>query len=109
SRPPDAVLVGNNLMALGALRALAEADLSAPADVGLVAFDDHPWATLMRPSLTVVAQPLYEVGRQAAELLRSRLADRDRAPESVLLRSELRVRESSLRRSDTQSGRSTSS
>jgi LacI family transcriptional regulator len=98
AQPPDAVLVANNLMAIGALRALAEADLHAPGDVGLVAFDDHPWATLMRPSLTVVAQPLYDIGRKAGELLRSRLADRDRPPEPVVLRSELRVRESSLRR-----------
>jgi LacI family transcriptional regulator len=99
SGPPDAVLVANNLMAIGTLRALAEADLKAPTDVGVVAFDDHPWATLMRPSLTVVAQPLYEIGRKASELLRSRLADRDRPPESVVLRSELRIRESSLRQS----------
>jgi LacI family transcriptional regulator len=89
-------------MAIGALRALAEADLRAPGDVGVVAFDDHPWATLMRPSLTVVAQPLYEIGRKASELLRSRLANRDRAPESVVLRSELRIRESSLRRAEVQ-------
>ena len=95
---PDAVLVTNNLMAIGALRALAESDLASPADMGIVAFDDHPWATLMRPSLTVVAQPVYELGRTAAELLRDRLADRDRPPQSVVLRSELRVRESSQRR-----------
>jgi len=55
----------------------------------------------MRPSLTVVAQPLYEIGRKAGELLRGRFSDRDRAPESVVLRSELRVRESSLRRPAT--------
>jgi LacI family transcriptional regulator len=45
-----------------------------------------------------VAQPLYEIGRKASELLISRLANRDRPPESVVLRSELRIRESSLRR-----------
>jgi LacI family transcriptional regulator len=94
---PDAVLVDNSLMAVGVLRALREAGLNTPGDVGLVAFDDHPWATLVRPSLTVVAQPGYEIGRQAGELLRSRLSARDRPPTSVVLRSELRVRESSRR------------
>jgi LacI family transcriptional regulator len=96
--PPDAVLVGDNLMAMGVLRALAEADLSVPTQVGVVAFDDHPWATHLRPSLTVVAQPVYEIGRQAGELLRNQLVRRDRPPTSVMLHCELRVRESSRRR-----------
>jgi LacI family transcriptional regulator len=95
--PPDAVLVDNSLTAVGVLRALREARLNTPVDVGVVAFDDHPWATLIRPALTVVAQPGYEIGRQAGELLRCRLAARDRPPTSVVLRAELRVRESSRR------------
>jgi LacI family transcriptional regulator len=66
---PDAFFVANNLMTLGALRALRERKRAVPDDVLLVAFDDAPWTTLVSPSLSVVAQPTYEMGRQAAQLL----------------------------------------
>ena len=62
-------------------------------DIGLVAFDDSPWTTLTTPSLTVVAQPAYEIGRAAAELLAT--ADPDRAAGHVVLSPTLVVRESS--------------
>ncbi len=69
ANPPDALFVANNLMTLGALQAIDEAGLSVPDDVAIVGFDDAPWTTLMRPQLSVVAQPTREIGRQAAELL----------------------------------------
>jgi LacI family transcriptional regulator len=74
-RRPDAMFVGNNLMTLGALRAIREAGLRVPDDVLLVGFDDAPWTTLMSPQLTVVAQPTHELGRQAARLLATASAD----------------------------------
>jgi LacI family transcriptional regulator len=69
--PPDAVFVTNNLMTIGAVHAIREAGLEIPRDIALVGFDDEPWTTLTRPQLTVVAQPTYEIGRQAAQLLAS--------------------------------------
>ena len=66
---PDALFVANNLMTLGALRAVQEAGLRVPEDLLLVGFDDAPWTTLVSPQLTVVAQPTHEIGRQAARLL----------------------------------------
>ena len=47
-----------------------------PDDVALVGFDDSPWTTLTSPELTVVAQPAYEIGRAAAELLATAEAGR---------------------------------
>ena len=67
--PPDGLLVANNLMTIGAVHAIREAGLDIPGDIALVGFDDAPWTTLTRPQLTVVAQPTYEIGRQAAQLL----------------------------------------
>lgn len=93
--PPDALFVANNLMAAGALRALRERGVDVPGTVGVVGFDDLPWAPLMAPALTTVAQPSYDVGREAAKLLLRRLADRDAPVTVTTVRTELRVRESS--------------
>jgi LacI family transcriptional regulator len=93
--PPDALFVANNPMAVGALRALRETGLSVPDDVGLVAFDDSPWTTLTNPTLTVVAQPAYEIGQAAAELLVT--AGTDRPARHVVLSPTLLVRQSSTR------------
>jgi LacI family transcriptional regulator len=69
---PDAVFVANNLMALGVLAELADRGLRPGRDVGVVAFDDPPWATLLDPPLAAVAQPAYDLGRAAAQLLEER-------------------------------------
>ena len=61
ARPrPDAIFAANNLMTLGALRAITEAGLRVPDDVLLVGFDDAPWTTLTSPALTVVALAISE-------------------------------------------------
>ena len=72
---PDALFVANNLMTLGALRAINEAGRRIPDDLLLVGFDDAPWTTLVDPALTVVAQPTHEIGHQAARLLATASAD----------------------------------
>ena len=93
-KPPDAVLVANNLMTVGALEALRDAGLSVPHDVRVVGFDDAPWAKLLQPSLTVVAQPTYEIGRRSAELLIGARAEPSRPRQEILLSPQLIVRES---------------
>lgn len=96
---PDAVFTANNLMTVGAMECLAERGLTVPDDVAVVGFDELPWADLVRPSITTVAQPTYEEGRTAAELLAKRIAQPDRKLTRVILRTELRVRASSTRSS----------
>ncbi len=95
--PPDAVFVTNSLMTLGALECLADQGVRIPGGMGIVGFDEHPWARLLRPSLTTVAQPTYELGRQAAELLVVQAGAPGEAPVEVLLPTQLLVRESSVR------------
>jgi LacI family transcriptional regulator len=68
-----ALLVANNLMAVGALHALREADLQVGADIALVSIDDPPWAELTDPPLTTLAQPVREMADAAVELLLGRL------------------------------------
>ncbi|MQA03090.1 MAG: substrate-binding domain-containing protein [Streptosporangiales bacterium] len=92
---PDAVFASNNLMTIGTLQALAEAGVAIPDDVAVVGFDDISWATALRPPLTAVRQPTYEIGARAAELLLGRVAGDAAEPRHVVLSAELVVRGSS--------------
>lgn len=92
---PDAVFVANNLMTIGALHAIAEAGLEIPRDIAIVGFDDMSWATLLKPPLTAVFQPAYDLGVETARLLRSRLDGYSGAARKVTLTPSLRIRESS--------------
>jgi LacI family transcriptional regulator len=105
---PDAFFVANNLMTLGVLEALDDAGLAVPADAGLVSFDDPAWARLMHPALTSIAQPTYEMGVRAADLLTRRLDGDTGPPERIVMPPELRVRESSRRPEPSQKCRTTS-
>jgi len=91
---PTAVFVANNLMTLGALRAIHESGLRIPTDLALVSFDDIPWATSLNPPLTAVAQPAYEIGGTAAGLLLRRIAEPERAVRHIVLETRLIVRAS---------------
>ena len=93
-KPPTALFVVNNLMAVGALEAMHQRRLAVPGDVALIGFDDLPWAEALSPPLTVVRQPAYEVGRNAAELLLKRLSDPQRPETHLKLMPELIVRSS---------------
>ena len=97
-RPPSAIFVANNLMTLGALRALHEIGRRIPDDVALVGFDDMPWATSLNPPLTAIAQPAQEIGSSAAELLLDRIARPDRTLRHVILETRLVIRASCGRR-----------
>lgn len=90
---PTALLVANNLMALGAVRALQENGLVMPDDMSFVAFDDMSWHTIMRPPITAVRQPTYHMGELAAQLLMRRLSQAEATPpEHIVLRPELVIR-----------------
>lgn len=95
--PPDALLIANSAMAIGALEAVGEAKLRLGRDIGVVAFDDAAWAHLIDPPLTVVAQPAYEIGKQAATLLLTRIGDSAAEPKTVTLAARLVTRGSTVR------------
>ena len=97
SEPPDAVFATNNLMTVGAVECLVDRGVNVPGQVGVVGFDDIPWAHLVRPSLSTVSQPTYDLGRAAAVLLAERIANPGRPPSTVTLHTGLQVRESSRR------------
>jgi LacI family transcriptional regulator len=92
--PPTAIFSANNLITLGALNCIHEKGLRIPQDIAIVGFDDMPWATSLNPPLTAVAQPTYELGRLAADLLLQRIKDTDRQVVEVKLGSRLIIRDS---------------
>ncbi|MBD5657026.1 MAG: LacI family DNA-binding transcriptional regulator [Candidatus Eremiobacteraeota bacterium] len=71
--PPTAVFVTNQLLALGALKAIRDKNRRVPGEVSLIGFDDAPYAGLLDPPLTTIAQPTNELGRRSAELLLDRV------------------------------------
>ena len=89
----DALFVGSDLMARGALAVLARAGIDVPGDVSLIGFDDSPVATAVQPNLTTVRQPSHLQGQQMADVLLSLLAG-GTPPHVTVLDTELIVRAS---------------
>lgn len=89
-----ALLVGNNLMTIGALRALRSRGLRVPDDVALVAVDDPPWAELVEPSLTTLAQPVRQMAECAVRLLFERISGERTKPRTDIFEFNLIVRQS---------------
>jgi LacI family transcriptional regulator len=91
---PAALFTLNNFMTAGAVRAIRDLGLRIPDDVALVAFDELEWTTLVEPPITVVAQPVAELGRAVGSRLLARLRGDDAPPRRTRLRTELIVRAS---------------
>jgi hypothetical protein len=92
---PSAIFAANNLIAMGVIDAVAKRGLRIPQDIALVCFDDLPNTSRLFPFLTVVAQPVYDLGVNAAQLLLSRLeSEGPLRPRHVVLPLRLIVRHS---------------
>ncbi len=95
NEPPTAVFAYNDVTAIGALRAIANAGLQVPRDISIVGFDDIPLASAVVPSLTTIAQPIAELATLAVEILISRLRGSETLPgKRIMLETRLIVRES---------------
>lgn len=92
--PPTAVFCANDEMAIGFIRAAEAMGRRVPDDVAVVGFDDIRFASFYRPALTTVAQPMYEIGRRAAQLLLDQVGGKADGPQSIVLPHRLVVRES---------------
>jgi LacI family transcriptional regulator len=93
-RPPTAVFASNDLMAIGAMRAVAQKGLHVPRDFSIVGFDDIELASYTTPSLTTVRQPKMEMGKNAVDLLINRINDGEHSPSLILLNNTLVKRDS---------------
>ncbi|MBP2292666.1 LacI family DNA-binding transcriptional regulator [Azospirillum rugosum] len=82
---PDAVMVSNSLLLMGVVKAARKHGLSIPGDLALAGFDNEAWTELVGPGLTVIEQPVHEIGCAAMNLLFERLDVPDRPTRKVVL------------------------
>jgi LacI family transcriptional regulator len=94
SELPDAIVCGNDQMAIGAMRELQAAGIRVPADIAVAGFDGIHLGLLLTPPLTTVRQPMRLLGERACSRLLERIADPDLPHRSELLPTELIIRES---------------
>jgi LacI family transcriptional regulator len=91
---PTAVFCCNDDMALGAIKAIHEKQLSVPGDISVVGFDDHIFSGFMTPALTTVRRPIEEISREGAAKLLSFIETKQIEKEKILFRTELVIRDS---------------
>jgi LacI family transcriptional regulator len=87
-----AVAAANDMLAVGCYAALDEAGLSCPEDISVVGFNDMPFIDRLRPPLTTISFPHYQVGTEAAQLLLEQMAEHGGPVKILYLAPELIVR-----------------
>jgi DNA-binding LacI/PurR family transcriptional regulator len=92
SRPPTAVIALNDVIAVGTLHAAWKAGLSLPGDLSVTGFDDILLARYTMPELTTAAQPVFEMGKQAALRLLRRIKKPDLKVRRTLLPTNIVIR-----------------
>jgi LacI family transcriptional regulator len=92
-----AIAAGNDMLAVGCYGALDDAGLSCPDDISVVGFNDMPFIDRLRPPLTTIRFPHYQVGTEAAQLLLERIAEHSGPVKILYLAPELVIRGSTAR------------
>jgi DNA-binding LacI/PurR family transcriptional regulator len=97
--PPDGLVVVSDRLAVGAIVALRKKNIRIPEDVAIVSFNDEPICSIVTPTLSSVAQPTFEMGKMAITLLINQIENPESLdkPEVKVFKTELKIRESSLR------------
>lgn len=90
----DAISCGNDLIAFGVYKALHEARLEMPRDIGVIGYDDIYMSAIVTPALTTVRQPIYQMGKKAASLVIKLIEKKDIKERDYLLKTELVIRDS---------------
>jgi LacI family transcriptional regulator len=98
---PDAIVCGNDEMAIGALSVLKAAKIKVPGEVAVTGFDDIAATRHVAPPLTTVRQPMQQLGEQAVRAVLDRVRDRGAERREVVLATELVIRRSCGCRSKT--------
>ena len=93
-RTIDAVVAGNDQMAIGAINYLKQQQIRIPEDIAVVGFNDNTPASLISPSLTTIHIPKEEMGAQAFELFMRRVNNDQSARMMICLEGELIIRNS---------------
>ena len=89
-----ALICFNDLVAVGALKACAQAGLSVPGDIAVIGHDDIPLAELVTPALTTCRLSQYEMGQQAVQLLLERIGGCQEGCKEIITKPQLIIRAS---------------
>jgi DNA-binding LacI/PurR family transcriptional regulator len=93
---PIGLFVYNDNMAVGAMKAVREAGLAVPEEVGVVGYDDIVYSGLLEVPLTTIRQPSYRIGEKATEILFDKIQSEDETePQHIVFEPELMIRDSS--------------
>jgi LacI family transcriptional regulator len=96
---PDAIFSANDTAAVSAIQFIKQRGLCIPEDIAVVGFNNDPISSIIEPSLTTISQPAFEMGKIAAkQLLKSKENKDIITSETVVLKTELLIRNSSLRK-----------
>ncbi len=90
---PTALFAANDLMALGAICAIQNAGLKVPKDIAIVGYDNREFARIVRPQISTVSMPVYEMGRTAAELLLKQVEEGCQDVDEIKIKGSLFIRE----------------
>ncbi len=99
---PSAVLARTDRLAVGVMRAAWELGIHIPEQLSIIGYDDEPDARFMRPALTTIRQPQYEMGTRAAALLFERISNPALPQRQVIVQPQLIVRETTAPKTVTQ-------
>jgi LacI family transcriptional regulator len=91
---PTAIFTFSNTIAMGCLKALREEELNIPEDISLITFDDHPYLDYLATPLSCVVQPESDIAKLATRFLFSMLNNNGIEPQQVLLKPEIKIRNS---------------
>lgn len=91
---PTAIFALSNTIAMGCMRALKEESLKIPQDISLITFDEHPYLDYLSTPLSCVAQPVSDISKIATKFLFSRLNNKEIKINQVLLKPEIKIKES---------------
>lgn len=99
--PPDAIFANNDVAAYGAMTAIKKRKMKIPEEIAIVGFSNWRFSGLIEPALSSVTQPGFKMGQEATKLLLKQIEmsdDEQLTTETITLKTNLLVRESSLRK-----------
>lgn len=94
---PTAIFAANNLLGEAVVQTLNDHGVAIAQDMSVIMFDDVPWASMMRPAMSVVAQPTFQLGFLSMRCLHERLVwpqDESYSPQRIVLDPRLVIRDS---------------
>ena len=97
-RRPDAIVAMDSILATAVVTVTQRLGITLGEDMGLIAYDDEPWMSLVQPQITTIAQPVVEMGECSARILLDLLKTPTAAPKHERLAARLIIRNSTTRK-----------